>query len=37
MLPILDILWQAAVDNKGISNIVNTSVLRPNACSSVNY
>ena len=36
VLPALDILWQACADDEGISNLVDTSVPRPNACSSVN-
>ena len=36
VLPALDILWQAAADDEGISNLVNTTVPRPNACSQVN-
>ncbi|OCL11118.1 hypothetical protein AOQ84DRAFT_387047 [Glonium stellatum] len=35
VLPALDILWQAAADDEGISNQVDTSVPRPNACSQV--
>ena len=36
VLPALDILWQAAADEEGINNLVDTSVPRPNACSQVN-
>lgn len=34
VLPDLDILWQDAADDYGISNIVNTAVPRPNACAT---
>jgi len=35
VLPALDILWQACADDEGISNLVDTSVPRPNSCSQV--
>ena len=35
VLPALDILWQACADDEGISNVVDTSVPRPNSCSQV--
>ena len=35
VLPALDIIWQACADDEGISNLVNTSVPRPNSCSQV--
>ena len=35
VLPDLDILWQAAADDEGISDQVNTVVPRPNACATV--
>jgi len=35
VLPALDILWQACADDEGISNLVDTSVPRPNSCSGV--
>lgn len=34
VLPDLDILWQDAADDYGISNVVNTAVPRPNACAT---
>lgn len=34
VLPDLDILWQDAADDYGISNLVNTVVPRPNACAT---
>lgn len=34
VLPDLDILWQDAADDFGISNLVNTVVPRPNACAT---
>jgi len=35
VLPDLDVLWTAAADDEGVSNQVNLSVPRPNACASI--
>ena len=35
VLPDLDILWTAAADDEGVSNLVDLTVPRPNACATV--
>jgi hypothetical protein len=35
VLPDLDILWTAAADDEGVSNLVNLVVPRPNACATI--
>jgi hypothetical protein len=35
VLPDLDVLWTAAADDEGVSNLVNLAVPRPNACATL--